>query len=300
MREAVFRLHEVPEDWLDDPFQNDDQEPFRWPTWPSLPQRFKVPARSEVHGRGRIASFFIFILKFLILPFRFVLRVLGKAATAAGKSFLKIFKKRGEASPAPAVIGYIPIEIFISLCIITFGIYPYIWLWSNSRAMVQLCGSRVRRGLLRRFAASGFCAQLMAPLLAAAYIAWRFTGIERIMDIGLKCLVAYALIYALVIFPQRTYCYFALRWSIRNAVAAWDREEIMIARTMTSWLKLFLLGSAYIQLHSNRLIGLGMPGFADQDEILPDFSLGKWMREYVITKKPAPDIIRELPEGEDV
>jgi hypothetical protein len=280
----------VPPDWLDDASQDIGEIVL---PWSFLPHRFKVPARSEVHGGGLVVSFFISFFRFIFAPFFRLSRTTRGAVLKVMRNF---HWRRPETSHSPVVIGYVPIEIFLALCAITFGIYPYAWLWNNSRAFVQLCGSRLRVNYLRRFAAAGFCAQLLLPAMVAAYVVWRFTGSERIFEIGLRCCVAYALFYALFVFPQRCYYFFALRWNMRSAVASWDRDGVMIDRTMMSWLKLFALGSVYIQLHSNRLIGLGMPGFADQDEILPDFSLGRWLREYLIAKKHTPEMINDLQE----
>ena len=60
----------------------------------------------------------------------------------------------------------------------------------------------------------------------------------------------------------------------------------MINRSITSWFKLFLLGSIYIQHHINRLMGLGMPGFADVSEIEHDASLMDIIDDYIAIGKP--------------
>jgi hypothetical protein len=177
--------------------------------------------------------------------------------------------------------------------------YPYLWLWNNSNPFVKLCGNRLQGSRLKVFAAMGLCVQFLPPISLTLFAAGRFVGAYQFFDISTQCAVLYAFSYALLIFPQRCYCFFHLRWNIRNAVAAWDREEMMIGRTMTSWLKLFLFGSAYIQFHMNRLMGLGMPGFADQEEIRPDFSIQKWLREYVLIRRPAIDIPNDLKESDD-
>ena len=96
----------------------------------------------------------------------------------------------------------------------------------------------------------------------------------------------YASVYLLIIFPMRCFNYFCVRWAIRAAVIDWDREGVMVGRSVTSWFKLFLLGSVYLQYHINRLMGLGMPGFADVSEIEPDATLRERINDYVVTGRP--------------
>jgi hypothetical protein len=241
----------------------------------------------------------VFLLIYLLFwPLLFILStvlyVIRKCFGAIKGKFsrTKVVKKK------PSVLGYIPVELFIVLCAMTLGVYPFIWLWGNSGAFINFCGNRLQEKRLRRFSAAGFCIQLLLPASIILYVMWRLTGMAEFIDYTLRCSAAYVILYTAVIFPQRCYYYFDLRWNMRSAVEAWDSERIMIGRTMTSWLNLFVFGSAYIQLHMNRLIGLGMPGFAGQDEILPDFSVSKWMREYVI-RRPVPVTVNELQEKAD-
>jgi hypothetical protein len=284
----------LPDDWFDDPSQGDET-----PVWLSLPHRYKVPARSDVHGRRG----FYYVLYFFCAPFIFLFSpiagLLRRAAAKLGRTLLRTRPAR-----RPAVLGYTPIELFVALCAVTFGTYPYFWLWSNANAFTRLCGGRLQGKRLKQFAATGFCVQLLLPAALALYALWRFAGTERALESAMRCALAYAVSYAVLIFPQRCYCYFHLRWNLRNAVTQWDRDEMMIDRTMTSWLKLFIFGSAYIQSHTNRLMGLGMPGFADQDEIRPEFSFRKWLREYVVIRKPAieaveVEIVKDIGESDD-
>jgi hypothetical protein len=165
------------------------------------------------------------------------------------------------------------------------GLYPFSWLWSNSSALANLCGNRLQDKRLRLYAGTGFGVQLLLPVSLGLFLGWHFTGDSQLWDLALRFSVLYAAAGVLIMFPQRCYYFFNLRWNIRRAVEAWDKDAVMIGRTMASWFKLFVFGSAYIQFHANRLIGLGMPGFADQDEIMPDFSVKRWLSEYVIMKR---------------
>jgi hypothetical protein len=199
-------------------------------------------------------------------------------------------------------LGYLPIELFATLLVVTLGLYPYIWLWSNANVLVKFCGGRVRAGYLKRFTAIGLCVQLLLPSALISYALWYFVGYQQFHTLAIELSAGYIASYALLVFPQRCYYYFDLRWNMRNAVSSWDSNALMIDRTLMSWFKLFVFGSGYIQLHTNRLIGLGMPGLASQDEILPDFSISKWLREYVLIRRPAAvetaaDIPQEKSDG---
>jgi hypothetical protein len=116
-----------------------------------------------------------------------------------------------------------------------------------------------------------------------------YSAIETVVPFGLE--IAYGVVFALVslylsvIFPMRCFNYFRFRWALRSAVIKWDNEGVMVGRAMPSWVGLFLFGSAYIQYHINRLMGLGMPGFADASEIESDATLGELIGGYVITAK---------------
>lgn len=192
---------------------------------------------------------------------------------------------RIRASQQDALLGYIPPTLFLALCLCTLGLYPYVWLWSNASGFVKIGGARIRENALRRFAAMGFCVQLLAAAAVFMYLWSRIAGSEAAHRYAYFVLLAYLLLYLFLVLPLRCFHFFELRWNIRNAVIEWDSYAIMIGRTMTSWTKLFLGGSAYIQWHINRLIGLGMPGFADADE-LADLTITELIDRYI--RRPAP------------
>lgn len=195
-------------------------------------------------------------------------------------------------------MGYIPVELFTALSVLTLGLYPFSWLWSNSAAFANLCGGRLQEKRLRLYAVTGFCAQLLLPVSLALFLVRRFTDAPWLWDLGPRFLLLYAASYVLLVFPQRCYHFFDLRWNIRRAVEAWDKDGVMINRTIKSLIELFAFGSAYIQFHINRLIGLGMPGFAGQEEIMREFSVKSWLNEYVIIKKPGAGISGEPEESQ--
>jgi hypothetical protein len=155
-------------------------------------------------------------------------------------------------------------------------------MWGNTYAFNTVGGRRINEGSVKRLAVLGFMVQLLLPISVASYVAWRFTGYEIAIEARRAAVFAFLSLYFLVVFPMRCFNYFCIRWAIRGAVIDWDREGVMVGRTMTSWLKLFLLGSVYIQYHINRLMGLGMPGFADASEIEPDISLTEIIDDYVV------------------
>ncbi|MDR0617088.1 MAG: hypothetical protein LBG29_09805, partial [Synergistaceae bacterium] len=276
-RASIFKLHEVPADWSDSPGNTDE-----WSSWPPLPTRYKVPQRSEVHRR-RGVSLFLYVLfwpaLFVVSTISFIIR---RSFAFLGGGFAK---SREDSPKRPAILGYIPVELFIALSFLTFGLYPFSWLRSNSSALASLCGNRLQDKRLRLYALTGFCLQLLLPVSLGLFAGWHFTGDPRLWDFALRASLLYVLSGVLIIIPQRCCYLFNLRWNIRRAVESWDKDGVMIARTMASWLKLFIFGSAYIQFHANRLIGLGMPGFAGQDEIMADFSVKRWLNEYVMIRK---------------
>ncbi|MDR1578954.1 MAG: hypothetical protein LBS35_01245 [Synergistaceae bacterium] len=183
------------------------------------------------------------------------------------------------------VLGYIPLKIFLGLCLITLGAYPYVWIWGNAYAFNKMGERRVDEASFKRLAVLGFAVQMLLPVSAALYAAWRFTGLGIAIEIAYATLFALVLLYASVIFPMRCFNFFCFRWALRGAVIKWDQEGVMVGRTMPSWIGLFLFGSAYIQYHINRLMGLGMPGFADVSEIESDATLGELIGRYVVTVK---------------
>lgn len=193
---------------------------------------------------------------------------------------------RGSASrnfltPGSIALGYIPIGLYLSFAAATLGLYPYAWLWGNVRAFERIGASTSDCLNLRRFAVYGFCVQILLPVALALYVAGAWLASDLILELSFRVAVAYVAAYLLLILPLRCGCYFDLRWKIRHRVAEWDSAKIMTDRTIPSWFKLLLLGSTYIQYHINRLMGLGMPGFADPSEITDDFAVVQWVRDYV-------------------
>jgi hypothetical protein len=245
-----------------------------------------LPSRSEVRSRRRNRWGATRILGFLGS-----LRLLNLAASGifAVRERLRSVRRAQES----ALLGYIPLRIFLGISVVTLGLYPYIWVWGNVYAFMKVCGPRVRGAVFRRFAVVGFCTQLMIPLAVCSCLWGAATGSEQAYELAARALLFFAVSYFAIIGPMRCSCYFDLRWNLRSAVAMWDRNSVMIDRTMTSWFKLFILGSVYIQFHINRLMGLGMPGFADAEEISAEFSLGEWIREYLRPKS------RDLHAGDD-
>jgi hypothetical protein len=245
-----------------------------------------LPSRSSVQSKKRSGAGLLRPLGFLA-SLRLV-RWLVEGAYAVNER-LKSARRAQEA----ALLGYIPLRIFVGVSVMTLGLYPYFWVWGNVCAFTKVCGGRVREGELRRFAVTGFCVQLTALFSAVSCLWWMATGSPWAYEMALQTSVFFAAAYVLIVLPMRCSSYFDLRWNMRSAVAMWDRKSIMMDRTMTSWAKLFMLGSAYIQFHVNRLMGLGMPGFADAEEITDDFSFGEWVRDYIRAKSP------DIRDGDD-
>jgi hypothetical protein len=228
-----------------------------------------LPTRREIHGRRRG------------LLGRFMSAFIGKYIATARSKYRERMRRIKESHGA-ALLGYIPMRLFIGLSVVSFGLYPYTWLWDNVYAFNKVCGNRVDEMSVKRLAVLGFCVQLLLPITLLAYAAWRVTYISEVFVFAVNSAIVMGTLYFLVIFPMRCFHYFNLRWTLRSAVIAWDREGVMIGRTMTSWLKLFLLGSTYIQFHINRLMGLGMPGFADASEIEMDLSISEKINNYIV------------------
>ncbi|MDR0652327.1 MAG: hypothetical protein LBG12_03365 [Synergistaceae bacterium] len=192
-------------------------------------------------------------------------------------------RRRAREAHESAVLGYIPLKIFLGLCVVTLGTYPYAWIWNNAYAFNKMGERRVDETSFKRLAVLGFVVQMLLPVSGALYAAWYFTGLDMALEIAYAVVFALVLLYLSVIFPMRCFNYFCFRWALRSAVIKWDSEGVMVGRTMSSWIALFLFGSAYIQHHINRLMGLGMPGFADASEIESDDTLGEWIGRYIVT-----------------
>ena len=198
---------------------------------------------------------------------------------------LRARRRTIKESRAAALLGYIPTGLFVGLCAITLGLYPYMWMWENVYAFNKVGGRRINGNSIKRLAVTGFLLQLSILAAAASYAACGITGMDGARELAAIAALSCAVLYFLLVFPMKCFNYFVIRWAIRDAVIEWDREGVMVGRTMTSWLKLFLFGSAYIQYHINRLMGLGMAGFADVSEIEPDASIGELIDEYVTVGK---------------
>ncbi len=179
------------------------------------------------------------------------------------------------------LLGYIPVSIFVSLSVITLGLYPYVWFAQNVRAFVTLSLEKIEESLLRRYVVMG----VFVHLLAFAAIVSAIWGLSTDSPLHVEYAFRFAFFFVslslLVLLPIRSFLYFGLRWNFRRAVAAWDHSHIMIPRTMSSWWKLFLFGSLYIQHHVNRVIGLGMPGFADAEELREPLPFLEWLGGYL-------------------
>ena len=183
------------------------------------------------------------------------------------------------------LLGYIPSKLYLGLCFVTCGLYPYIWLRENARAFEKTSGGRVRELSARRLAFLGMTVQLILPFSIGAWIVWMATGSEVAGEVFRAAFFLFLALYFAVVFPMRCSNYFCARWALRSAVIEWDASGVMINRSIASWLKLFLLGSVYVQYHINRLMGLGMPGFADFSEIEGDATLLERLGDYLMTGK---------------
>jgi hypothetical protein len=196
-------------------------------------------------------------------------------------SKLKERMRRMKESRLSAVLGYIPIKLFAALSLLTFGLYPYAWAWGNTYAFGKAGGGRIGETSVKRFAAAGFLVQLLAPVAFFIFAAGYFTGSSLAYEISGRIIAVMAAVYVFLVLPMRSAVYFRIRWVLREATINWDVEGVMVGRTMTSWLALFLFGSVYIQTHINRLMRLGMPGFADASEIEMDITLSEIIDNYV-------------------
>jgi hypothetical protein len=198
---------------------------------------------------------------------------------------LRARSRKIKESRAAALLGYIPTRLFIGLCAITLGLYPYMWMWENVYAFSKVGGHRINGNSIKRLAVIGFLLQLSILTAAASYIACGTTGMDDVRELTAIAALSCGILYFLLVLPMKCFNYFVIRWAIRSAVIEWDREGVMVGRTMTSWIKLFLFGSAYIQYHINRLMGLGMAGFADVSEIELDASISELIDDYVTIGK---------------
>ncbi|MDR3164524.1 MAG: hypothetical protein LBU13_03010 [Synergistaceae bacterium] len=233
---------------------------------------FVLPSRRASRGKKRGMAGRIVLL----WPFR-----RAKAVCAYFGDKLRVLREARES----AILGYIPLKIFFGLCLVTLGTYPYVWIWGNAYAFNKMEERRVNVESLKRLAVLGFVVQTLLPVSAVLYAAWYFTGFRVALETAHAVAFAFVLLYLSVIFPMRCFNYFRIRWALRGAVIKWDSDGVMVGRAIPSWIGLFLFGSAYIQHHINRLMGLGMPGFADVSEIESDATLRDLIGGCVVTGK---------------
>lgn len=179
------------------------------------------------------------------------------------------------------LLGYIPISIFAGLSVFTLGLYPYVWFAGNVPAFISLSLERIEERSLRHYVVMGFFVQslLFAAIAMALWGALADSPLHH--EYALRFAFFYLSLSLLVLLPIRSFLYFGLRWNLRRAVAAWDRNHIMVPRTIPSWWKLFLFGSLYLQHHINRMIGLGMPGFADAEDLREPLPFLEWLGGYL-------------------
>ena len=166
--------------------------------------------------RRRGVSLFLYVLfwpaLFVVSTISFIIR---RSFAFLGGGFAK---SREDSPKRPAVLGYIPVELFIALSFLTFGLYPFSWLRSNSSALASLCWNRLQDKRLRLYALTGFCLQLLLPVSLGLFAGWHFTGDPRLWDFALRASLLYVLSGVLIIIPQRCCYLFNLRWNIRRAV----------------------------------------------------------------------------------
>lgn len=179
------------------------------------------------------------------------------------------------------LLGYIPTSIFMGLSVITLGLYPLFWFAQNVSAFIALSLERINEGYLRRYVVMGFFVQLMAVAAAVLGLLGRAMDSSLQLEYAFRFAFFYVFLTLFVLMPIRSFLYFGLRWNLRRAVAVWDSSKIMLPRTMPSWWKLFFFGSLYLQHHINRVIGLGMPGFADTDEVRESLPFLEWLGVYL-------------------
>ena len=207
----------------------------------------------------------------------------------AARFFASIRRGVKILSPRPdSLLGYIPLSLFVSISVASLGIYPYIWLWGNLHAFEKSGAQGLDKVELAKLSVIGFCAQLLVPLSLLSALLGTASGIGGFQEFAFRAIVVYVVVYLLFVLPLRCFNYFNIRWKIREAVNEWDHAGMMIGRTMQSWVKLFCFGSFYIQYHINRLMGLGMHGFADESDLMVDLPITEFLKEY-LRKDPSED-----------
>lgn len=159
---------------------------------------------------------------------------------------------------AASALDWIPLSIFVPLSVMTFGLYPHLWMLRRIDALSSVGSRSIDRSTAAAYCVIGSIVQLMLAAAAAAWlvsVALPASGSGRVASLALSTYVA---AYALLLFPIRSFVLFEIRRQIRRAAFMWDPTGIMVPRTMPSILMLTIFGSAYLQHHINRLISLGM------------------------------------------
>lgn len=166
--------------------------------------------------------------------------------------------RRSDASQSSqSAADYIPLLIFVPISLLTFGIYPYIWFLRRIDSFAA-----IGTGELDRNRAVAYCiiGSAACAMLSAGLAAWSFAQWHHLALAG-------ALLLVLAVVPMRTFWLFELRRRLRDVAHEWDQGAMMTYRTLPSPTLLFIFGSFYLQLHINRLIGLGMPDLGDYDDV---------------------------------
>lgn len=179
------------------------------------------------------------------------------------------------------LLGYVPISVFASLSVITLGLYPYIWFSQNIRAFMELSLERIEEATLRRYVVLGYFVHVLLYIAIALSAVGSFFDAPLAREYAHRFALVYAFISFVLLLPVRSFLYFGLRWNLRRAVAAWDSNIITVPRTAPYLWKLFVFGALYIQFHINRVIGLGMPGFADADDLREAQPFLEWVNGYL-------------------
>lgn len=161
-------------------------------------------------------------------------------------------------------LDYIPMSIFVPFCFLTIGIYPYLWLLGSARSFAALCGSDRLGRRAAAAAALGLVVQTAIALSIAAFVTAWCLGSDSAEAFRAAIFWSFA-VHLAICFPMKCMALFELRARLRGAAALWDERGMMVRRTVRSPFALVIFGTAYLQHHINRLIGLGMPGLSDWD-----------------------------------
>ena len=167
------------------------------------------------------------------------------------------------------LLDFLPLWLFASLSVLTFGIYPYVWFASNLRAFNELSADeKLMHFNVKYFAAAGAAAQLVLAFSAVSFLVSNFAAgvyIPSMLRPG-RLFEIYFYGYIFFVLPFRFSAHLWLSWNIREATRSWN-EGAISSITLDSWVKLLLFGSFYIQYHVNRLIGMGMDKLASRMDL---------------------------------